>query len=288
MLESCGFDGRSDGERASSLIRSSLKLTMKIYRNIGYVNRQRRRSRLMAAFGFIALVGTFPVAFLMSGNTSLVGVTYVLLLGGFLLFNRGMQGVGRWSNNARHVRPDIALDSELKDLSDRHTLIHYGEPDGAKGVVDHLLVGPAGLLVIDATDFPGQVVVKDDHWKKSGSFLLRIFSFSGPQLGNPTRDADKLFETVDKVMTEADQEADIYTSIVFTSPTVELTVDGSSHPALPVSELESFVRDMGLDSHFTTADRDAVIALFAKGDQIEEPEKVSMRRPVKVKRKVAS
>ena len=261
---------------------------MKIYRNIGYVNKQRRTARLMAIGGFIALVGTFPVAFLMSGNSGLVAVTYVLLLGGFIMFNRGMQGVGRWSNNARHVRPDIAIDHALKDLSDRHTIVHYGTPDGVKGAVDHVLIGPGGVLAIEATDFPGQVNVKDDNWKKSGSMLLRMFSFSGPQLGNPSREAEKEFTKVDTVMTAAGQEADIYSAIVFTAATADLTVEGSSHPVLPVNELDRFVRDMGVDTAFTTAERDAVIALFAVGDEMEQPEKVSARRPVKVKRRAAS
>jgi hypothetical protein len=70
---------------------------MRIYRNVGYIDAQRRRAKLMAGGGFALLVATFPVAFFMSSrNNNFIFVTYILLVLGFILFNRGMQQIGRW------------------------------------------------------------------------------------------------------------------------------------------------------------------------------------------------
>jgi nuclease-like protein len=258
---------------------------MRIIRDNQYVAVRQKRAKYSAVFGFLALVGTFPVAFIMQGNTGFVLLTYMLLLGGFVLFNRGMRGVGKWSHNQRHAREDLALDTHLNDLSDRHTLIHYAQVDG--GIIDHLLVGPGGVLVITTSDFPGEVVVQDDRWRKGGPMLSRMFSFSGPQLGIPTRKADKDFFLAETVLEQAEQDIDIYTAIVFTASTVDLTVNGSSHPVMPVDELANFIRDIEPDSEFSTADRDAVVALFGKTGQAVTPVKTTTRRPVKVKKRAA-
>lgn len=258
---------------------------MRIVRNIGYVNRQRRRARLSAVIGFLALVGTFPFAFIYSGQPAFVIGTYVLLLGGFILFNHGMQQIGKWSNTPRHVREDLALDSHLNELSDRHILVHYGRP--GKDVIDHALIHPGGVLVLTTRDFPGSAKSENDMWRKKGSIVSRAFLISGPQLGNPSKDADAAMARVEHVLSEADIEAEIQSAIVFTSQTVQLEVSGSSHPVLPVEEVLDFVRDLEPDPTLTTNEREAIAAALGKGEQLETPQVTRTRRPVKVKKRAA-
>jgi hypothetical protein len=258
---------------------------MRIIRDNAYVSSQKRRAKYSAILGFLALIGTFPVAFLMQGNTGFVLMTYFLLLGGFILFNRGMRGVGRWSHNARHAREDMALDQQLNDLSDRYTLIHYAGVDG--GMVQHLLVGPSGVVVLSTTDFPGQAVAQDDNWRRSGPMLTRMFTFSGPQLGNPSREADRQFELVERVLDQANVDVDIYTAIVFTASTADVTAEGTSHPVLMARDVNGYIRAMEPDPLFTTAERERVVSMFAKSGEVQNVAKGSTRRPVKVKKRAA-
>lgn len=258
---------------------------MRIVRNIGYINQQRRRARLSAVVGFLALVGTFPFAFIYSGQPAFVVGTYVLLLGGFILFNHGMQQIGKWSNTARHVREDLALDNHLNELPDRYVLVHYGRPN--KDVVDHALVHPGGVLVITTRDFPGAAKSENDNWRKSGSIFSRAFMISGPQLGNPSKDADAAVARVEQALTNEGIEADIESAIVFTSQTVQLEVSGSSHPVLPVEELMDFVRELEPDPSLSTNDREAIVSVLSKGEQLEAPKVTRTRRPVKVKKRAA-
>lgn len=260
---------------------------MRIYRNVGYIDAQRRRSKLMAIAGFGLLIATFPVAFFMSSrNNNFIFVTYILLVIGFILFNRGMQQIGRWGNNARHIREDFALDHHLNGLSDRYTLIHFGRP--VDKVIDHTLVHPGGVLVITTKDFPGQVTVDNDTWRKGGSVLGRMFAFSGPQVGNPTKDTGQSLDKVEAALRGSDLEADIEAVIVFTSETAEIEVNGSSDPVLPVDELEYYVRDLEPETELKNDEREAIVALLSKGERVEEPAKVTTRRPVKVKKRAAS
>jgi hypothetical protein len=241
----------------------------------------------MALGGFAMLIATFPVAFFMSSrNNNFIFLTYVFLVIGFILFNRGMQGIGRWGHNARHVREDIALDNHLKSLSDKYTLIHYGRP--LDKVIEHTLVHPGGVLVITTKDFPGQVTVQNDVWRKGGSILGRMFAFSGPQIGNPTKETGQALDNVEAALLSEKLEADIEAVIVFTASTAEVEVDGSSDPVIPVEELEAYVRDLQPEVELTNDERNAIVALLARGEQVEEPVKTTTRRPVKVKKRVAS
>lgn len=260
---------------------------MRIYRNTGYIDSQRRRSKIMAIAGFALLVATFPVAFFMSSrNNNFIFVTYIFLVIGFILFNRGMQQIGRWGNNARHVREDFALDHHLKGLSDRYTLIHFGRP--VDKVIDHTLVHPGGVLVITTKDFPGQVRVDNDVWRKSGSVLGRMFAFSGPQVGNPTKETGKSLDNVEAALRSVDLESDIEAVIVFTADSAEIEVNGSSDPILPVDELEYYIRDLESEPELKNDEREAIVALLSKGERVEEPVKPTTRRPVKVKKRAAS
>lgn len=260
---------------------------MRIYRNTGYIDASKRRAKLMAIGGFAMLIATFPVAFFMSSrNNNFIFLTYVFLVIGFILFNRGMQQIGRWGNNARHVREDLSLDSHLKSLSDKYTLIHYGRP--LDKVIDHTLVHPGGVLVITTKDFPGQVKVDNDVWRKNGSVLGRMFAFSGPQVGNPTKETGQSLDNVEAALRSADLESEIEAVIVFTASTAEIEVDGSSDPVIPVEELDAYVRDLEPDIELSTDERNAIVELLAKGEQVEEPVKTTTRRPVKVKKRAAS
>lgn len=258
---------------------------MRIIRDKAYAAERKKRAKMSAILGFLALAGTFPVAFLMQGNSAVVAATYIMLLGGFVLFNRGMRGVSTWSHNARHAREDIALDTHLDGLSERHTLIHFAGVEG--GVVDHVMVAPGGVIVITTSDFPGEVKAINDRWQKGGPMLSRMFSFSGPQLGNPTRDADRDFALIEKTLAAAGHDVDIYTAIVFTASTADLEVEGSSHPVMPVDELASFIRDIDTDPEFSGAERDEVIALLGKTGDLETVARTGTRRPVKVKKRAA-
>jgi hypothetical protein len=259
---------------------------MRIYRNIGHIKRQRRLAKIFAVLGCATLIATFPIAFLMSGKPGLILITYVFLILGFVLFSRGMREFGRWTHSARHVREDLALDNQLSTLSDRYALIHYGEPNGK--VIDHLLVHPGGVLLITTRDFPGEVFVENDRWRKGGSLFARVFTFSGPQIGNPTRDTEQFLDLTEQALNSADLETDIEAVIVFTAESVQLNIDGSSDPVLPIDELADYVRELNSDFELSNSEREAIISFLSKGEEVEEPAKASTRRPVKVKKRAAS
>lgn len=252
---------------------------MRIVRNTDYVRQRKRIARVAALVGFLLLASTFLLIF----QPDLILIAYAILFTGFIVFNFGMQQLGKWSRNPRN---DEILDVRLKGLPDaKYTIVHYAQ--FGKRVVEHVLVHPGGLLVLTARELPGKVTVNDRRWRKRGVGFMRFFAMSGPQLGNPTADLETDVETLDKFTTEQGLDIDIYGAVVFLNDRIEIEAEDPAYPALRADLLPPFVNAIDADANFSSQERDALIAALAEqaGSQIEVAKPT--RRPVKVKRRAA-
>jgi hypothetical protein len=252
---------------------------MRIIRNVEYVRRRKRIARLASLIGFLLLGSTFLLIF----KPDYVLPAYAILFTGFIVFNFGMQQLGKWSRSPRN---DEVLDARLKSLPDaKYTLIHFAKV--GKRVVEHVLVTPGGLLEITARELPGKVSVKDKRWRKTGGGFTRFFAMSGPQLGNPSADLEQDVEALETMLTEKGLEADIYGAVVFLNERVDIEEEEPAYPVLRVEALIPFINAMESDDSFRQADREAVIAALAGGAGFEIEAAKATRRPVRVKRRVA-
>jgi hypothetical protein len=242
---------------------------MRIVRNVGYVKRRKRLARWSAVFGFILLSGTFFIAL----RPGLLIVAYVLLFGGFILFNMGMQQVGKWSRSPRN---DQMLDNQLNGLNERYALIHYARV--GKRVVEHILLHPGGVLVLIAKELPGDVVGKNGRWHKGGLPLRRILGFSGPQLGQPSAETRQGIETVEERLSEAKLEFDVTGAIVFLNPRVDVEVTEPDFPVLYGDELIEFIRDLPTDDSMRPGERQALLDTLSTGEVLETTGGASTRR----------
>jgi len=252
---------------------------MSIVRNVGHLSKKKRIARLSAFIGFLMLASTFALIFF----PGYVGAAYVLLIVGFVLFNYGMQQLGKWSNTPRHVRDDLALDAALNPFSDKFVLMHYVQV--GKKIVEHLLISPSGIVVVSTRDLPGSVTVDGKRWKKKSGGLTRFFMFSGPQLGSPSADLDRDIKMVIDTLEAGMLEVDVFGAVVFTSEAIELEANEPEYPTMKVDHFADFVRSLPVDPTFKTNERDALVALFGGGAKLEESKPVSVRRPVRVKRR---
>jgi hypothetical protein len=250
---------------------------MRIVRNIGHVKRRKRAAKWTALLGFVVLAGALALGFV----PELFWLAYLLLFLGFVLFNVGMQQVGKWNRGPRY-RNDSLLDQKLAPFSDRtHALIHY--PKLGDKVVEHLVVHPGGVLVITARELAGTVMARGNRWRRGGNPLRRAFSLSGPQLGNPSHETRKSIEIVENYLAEHGLEVDVEGAIVFVNQRVELDAEDPDFPALRLEELWDFVRDLPPDRSIGTADHQRLVALLSVGQELETTARTRTRRPVKKK-----
>ncbi|MDQ3540768.1 MAG: NERD domain-containing protein [Chloroflexota bacterium] len=245
---------------------------MRILRHNSYVASRKRRAKLMALAGFLALTGTLFLALL----PNFLLPSYIVMLVAFVLFNLGMQQIGKWTRNPRN---DQILDHQMKALPDRYSLIHYA-PIG-KDRVEHVLVHPGGLLVMTAREIDGKIDVKANRWKRRSSGFRRFFTFSGPQLGNPGLETDRAVGALETFLAEEQLEVDVEGCVVFLHPQTELDVEEPEFPILHGDELPQFITDLPADATFTTRERDRVVELLGVGEIPDTQRAPVRRRPVK-------
>lgn len=245
---------------------------MRTVRHNAYIQQRKRRARYIAFGGFAILTSSLWIAL----NPSMILPAYAAMFVGFVLFNMGMQQVGKWSRNPRN---DQMLDHQLAKLGDRYTLIHY--PPIGKHKAEHVLVYPGGLLVLTAREIDGTIENEGSRWRKKGGGFRRIFGFSGPQLGNPAMSTEEALAEVEFYLKENQIEVDVEGLIVFLHPMVELEVENPEYPVLHGEEVPAFVVSLPADPTFTTAERDRITELLSVGEEVQQQTPQTRRRPVK-------
>jgi hypothetical protein len=242
---------------------------MQVVRNTGYIKEQQRRGKLLSLIGFVGLAIAFALVW--RPNQSLILFAYAAMTFGFIFFNLGLQTVGKFTSNARKLRPDQQLDKTLTRLSDRYTLIHY--PRIGKRNPDHLLVHNVGVLVLTLREVPGKVVVTGRRWRRGGNPLLRILNWSGPQLGNPTAENETEVALVKSYLAAAGLPDLVAGVIVFTNPLVQVTVTDSEVDVVDIDDLPAYVRELGEGREappLTGKERLAIVEALSQGKDLEQ------------------
>lgn len=126
--------------------------------NYTYLKSNYKRGRMVAwiflAAGVLALLVTtlWTWAFVLGIVSCAYGIKR---FAGSLSFKAGIEG--------EEVVTDV-----LKDLDDSYYLINDVMLDGAGGNIDHILLGPKGVFVIETKNYSGEVRCYGDRWFKKG------------------------------------------------------------------------------------------------------------------------
>ena len=253
---------------------------MRTVRHVDYIKKQKSRSKWLAILGFVILSSAMFLAML----PNLLLIAYVAMIGGFIMFNMGMQGVGRWTRNPRN---DQILDARMKALSDQVTLVHYAtlNIDGKQREFDHIAIDNDGVVLLNAKEIDGQVRQKQASWTKQGGIFRRLFGFSGPQLGNPSLENNRDVPQLEQWLTENGIDAEVMAATVFLHPKVELDITEPDYPVLHAEELPEFLRERPATEPLAPEQKRRLIELLSEGEGVEQVEKEQVsRRPRPVRR----
>ncbi len=247
---------------------------MKVYRDVEYIKKRKRRATLTSIVGVALLGSAFWLA--STGGESGVLIAYIPLLAGTIIFHLGMQQVGKWN---RAQRNDVILDALLKDLGERYALIHY--PRIGKRTVEHVLVHPGGVLTITARELPGGVAYRDGRWRKVGQGISRFFGMGGAFLGNPTTDAAADVDAMNQLLAQEQAAIDVDAVVAFLNPKVKLDIVEPDFPVTNAEGLKPYITSLSGDAGLQAADRQRVVELLTRDGSFEAPQVAPTRRPVK-------
>jgi len=208
---------------------------MQIVKNENLITRNARISSIVTLVSLVVLGVGMYITFT---RPDLINLSIIALLLGFLLSQVGIFLTNRWG---RKPRPDQMLDSALKGLDKHYALYHYQAPPA------HVLVGPAGVWVINTKHQRGTITYQKNRWRQKGGgfFFAYLKAFAQEGIGRPDLEIESDIEGLEKYLRKrlpALELPPIQAVLVFFHPEVELQVDGAPAPTLPANKLKDFIR----------------------------------------------
>ncbi len=167
---------------------------------------------------------------------------------GFILFQVGNYFMNRFG---RKPRPDQALEAALKGLTKDYTLYNYLTP------VSHLLVGPAGVWIIEAYYQRGNINYKNGRWQqKGGGFMLQYMKLFGQEgLGRPDLEIKANLENINNLFKkELGEEAPaVNVALVFTDERAVINAEDAPYPTVKPKDLKEHLRKSAKAKLFSPA-----------------------------------
>jgi len=209
---------------------------MKILIHEKIIRRNAKIGQFTSLGSLLILAGGMYVSF---AYPTQLYISFSALLVGFIASQVGIYFGNRWG---RRPRIDERLTSALKGLTKDYTIYHFLTP------VNHLLVGPAGVWIIEPYYQRGTIVYDRGKWKQKGGGLLlgylKIFAQEG--LGRPDieikADIDNLTDQLKKTLDANQPLPPINVVLVFTDERAVLETESSLIPAIKLDQLKEFIR----------------------------------------------
>ena len=206
---------------------------------------------------------------LVSGGGGAVVVGFVLhpILG--LLFalawaRPAFRQYARATRYRKGIRGEELVSSLLAGLSDDFYLINDVTLPGHRGNIDHVLVGPCGVVTIETKNYRGVIRCDRDQWFVDGT---RIRSISRQVMQGAMAVKDCL----------SDRSAAFRTSrarwvegvVVFTNPLCRLEINGSGPTIVRYSELLMLIAEKAKQGAFDAAQSSLIAGALARRGVLE-------------------
>lgn len=215
---------------------------MRIVTNEAYVKRRALIGSLGTAAGFVVLIVGMYESLQAPTHPEQYFIPWIALAIGIVVLNIGKYHALRYGTRPRI---DQALAQALKGLDSRCQLFNF-VPDLP---VEHLLVTPNAVIVLETRPFFGEVIHEGDRWSRPWNPQGLFQRFSEGGLGNPTIEAKRDGEAVQKLLREKLGEEMAATIvvlpiIVMSNPRLKLRLDNPEVPVVMLTDLRGAIRKL--------------------------------------------
>jgi|GEM_PF-2853996 len=165
-------------------------------------------------------------------------IYYIGLIVGFFVMTSG-----QWLNRKWKEEPHKKLVAELHDFNNRYVFYNY-LPLSRALVLDHMIAGPGGFLVIQLQQDYGRIICRNNRWQRRVGFIDRIGSIGAPALGNPTLALDaQIVNLTNFLKAQGVANPMVKGAIVFSNDRAQIDIDGCKYPVFEHIFLSRFVRE---------------------------------------------
>lgn len=183
---------------------------------------EKRASRAHAASlgGLLLLLGSVAVSLF---RPDLATLTSIMIVLGFAISVVGIYSANRW---VKKPRPEDTLDQALKGLGNNYRLYHYLQG------IDHLLLTPFGLTVLETINLEGEFRYDGKRWRQRITAGRAMRFFVEEKLGNPVNRARQMGAALAQRLSMG-KEVPIDAMVVFTHPRAQVS---AKSPPIPVCQ----------------------------------------------------
>jgi hypothetical protein len=220
---------------------------MMVLRKGGQFADGRMRFYLWASLGLFALAIS---AFAVSHTLRLPAIGFLMAATLLTLFKASVR---RWSRWFVGRKGESKVTEALKSLSDEYVVLNDIVLPDCKGNVDHLLIGPNGVFVIETKNYSGFVKCEEEQWFVNGH---RIRSLSKQAKRNSMAVRGCIAGLFAGPKTRVPHVVPL---LVFVSPTTKLKLFKPTVCVLKLNELVEFIRDREITRAITEGEKRTMV-----------------------------
>jgi hypothetical protein len=199
------------------------------------INRYAVLANIASIGGMLLLLASVAVPMFLP---SIATVSIVFMLVGMVIAMLGIYYANRW---VRKPRPEEQIEKALKGLGEGYVLCHY-----PRMPIDHILLTPFGIVVIEAISYAGHFTYRDGKWKEAMTMGRAMRYIVEEHLGNPTEMAASEAELLrDKIFHAGMPVIPIKALVLFSHPGAQLDVNNPPVPVCKVEKLRKQVEMSG-------------------------------------------
>jgi nuclease-like protein len=233
---------------------------------LGKIQTADRKLRFWGLRGGLLVLSAAPIGLgigLLDSGTGF-GAGAILAGSGFVLI---MIGLGYWldaGNTRKGLEGEQSVASELSFLSDEYLLLNDVMLPGARGNIDHVLVGPTGVFVFETKNYSGKYVCYGDRWFLQGRRQKYDVKSVSLQAKNNA-------DTLGGLLHTSGFTVEINPVIVFTHPAVQLWLHHPTVPVLKGGAVRNYVLDQKPGFQITSAYAEKIASKILTNDRARVP-----------------
>jgi hypothetical protein len=190
----------------------------------------------------IFLLSCYQVMFQVIAIAKIEVIGFILSLAGLLIFRHYQRKYHVYKGGRQGEK--AVINTLTRSLSDEYCLIngvYLNSSGGGRGGgdVDHIVLGPSGVYVLETKNWSGKIVCNGDQWQRPGKTVK----------GSPSLQVKHNTQKVKRVIVAMPslRELNVWVGglIVFTNPHADLCINNSTVTVLRLQQLPSYIKNQG-------------------------------------------
>jgi hypothetical protein len=181
-------------------------------------------------------LATISLAYLLLFTITLLYPQFVLVTLIFLVFVT-ISFIKTFSNYLsclKGFKGELAVEKALRSLDDSYILINDVRLPNARGNIDHIVVGPTGVFVIETKNVSGHYLCEGDYWYRIKNGKVR-------KTRSISRQASHNAYSLRKFLRKYGCDQYVHCVVVFTNKKCKVDLINPSVPVVDVSNLPKFI-----------------------------------------------